>query len=219
MHRFGQISDRVPAERHVLDEAENSYSVLRGDVSPPLQILCDHRSDRLVPQFALRRQRYHQSAGKVLRQPADLVRQSRDVVLANIGEHLVGQAGARFHRHALVARGNTRSVDCFVEVRHLDELVAHVRGPLDAVVAEAGISDLESFAWFGLLVPKGTPKSIVDRLHSEVVKIMSDPAVQKRMIDIGADPVYTSQAEFKALISSEVIKWRNLIKEAGISSN
>jgi tripartite-type tricarboxylate transporter receptor subunit TctC len=86
-------------------------------------------------------------------------------------------------------------------------------------MAEAGISDLESFAWFGLLVPKGTPKPIVDRLHSEVVKIMSDPAVQKRMIDIGADPIYTSQAEFKALISSEVIKWHNLIKEAGISSN
>jgi len=86
-------------------------------------------------------------------------------------------------------------------------------------MAESGISDLESFAWFGLLVPKGTPKPIIDRLHGEVVKIMSDPAVQKRMIDIGADPVYTSQAEFKALISSEVIKWRNLIKEAGISSN
>ncbi|WP_035726608.1 Bug family tripartite tricarboxylate transporter substrate binding protein [Bradyrhizobium murdochi] len=86
-------------------------------------------------------------------------------------------------------------------------------------MTEAGISDMESFAWFGLLAPKGTPKPIVDRLHSEVVKIMSDPAVQKRMIDIGADPVHTSQAEFKALISSEVIKWRNLIKEAGISSN
>jgi tripartite-type tricarboxylate transporter receptor subunit TctC len=39
------------------------------------------------------------------------------------------------------------------------------------------------------------------------------------MIDIGADPIYTSQAEFKALISSEVIKWRALIKETGITSN
>jgi len=86
-------------------------------------------------------------------------------------------------------------------------------------MAEAGISDMDSFAWFGLLVPKGTPKPIVDRLHGEVVRIMSDPAVQKRMIDIGADPISTSQAEFKALISSEVIKWRNLIKEAGISTN
>jgi tripartite-type tricarboxylate transporter receptor subunit TctC len=86
-------------------------------------------------------------------------------------------------------------------------------------MAEAGISDLESFAWFGLLVPKGTPKPIVDRLHGEVVKIMSDPAVQKRMIDIGADPIHTSQAEFKALISSEVIKWQNLIKESGVSGN
>ncbi|WP_108517069.1 Bug family tripartite tricarboxylate transporter substrate binding protein [Bradyrhizobium algeriense] len=86
-------------------------------------------------------------------------------------------------------------------------------------MAESGISDLESFAWFGLLVPKGTPKPIIDRLHQEVVKIMSDPTVQKRMVDIGADPIYTTQAEFKALISSEVIKWRTLIKETGISSN
>ncbi|MEH2516313.1 tripartite-type tricarboxylate transporter receptor subunit TctC [Bradyrhizobium sp. AZCC 1610] len=86
-------------------------------------------------------------------------------------------------------------------------------------IAEAGIPDLDSFAWFGLLVPKGTPKPIVDRLHKEVVRIMSDPTVQKRMIDIGADPVYTSQAEFKALISSEVAKWRDLIKEAGITLN
>jgi tripartite-type tricarboxylate transporter receptor subunit TctC len=86
-------------------------------------------------------------------------------------------------------------------------------------IAEAGISDLESFAWFGLLAPKGTPKPILDRLHTEVVKIMSDPAVQKRMIDIGAEPVHTSPVEFKALISSEVIKWRNLIKEAGVTIN
>jgi tripartite-type tricarboxylate transporter receptor subunit TctC len=86
-------------------------------------------------------------------------------------------------------------------------------------MAEAGISDLESFAWFGLLAPKGTPKPIVDRLHIEVVRIMSDPAVQKRMIDIGADPVYSSQDEFKTLISSEIIKWQTLIKETGIASN
>jgi tripartite-type tricarboxylate transporter receptor subunit TctC len=78
---------------------------------------------------------------------------------------------------------------------------------------------MESFAWFGLLVPKGTPQPIIDRLHKEVVKIMSDPAVQKKMIEIGAEPVHTSPAEFKTLISSEVVKWRNLIKEAGVTIN
>ena len=80
MHGFGQISHGVRAERHILDEAENPDPVLRGDVGPPFQVFFDDRSDRLVPQFALRRQRHHQPAGEVLGKPADLARQSRDMV-------------------------------------------------------------------------------------------------------------------------------------------
>jgi tripartite-type tricarboxylate transporter receptor subunit TctC len=85
--------------------------------------------------------------------------------------------------------------------------------------AEQGYPGIESSGWFGLLVPKGTPKPILDRLYAETAKILSDPAVQKKMIELGAEPALTSPAEFKAFISSEVVKWRDIIREAGVTIN
>jgi tripartite-type tricarboxylate transporter receptor subunit TctC len=84
-------------------------------------------------------------------------------------------------------------------------------------MAEQGLPNFESFAWFGLLVPKGTPKPIVDRLSDLISKTMDDPNVRKRMIEIGADPAKSTPQEFKDLISSEVVKWRGVIKDANIA--
>ncbi|MCK9914410.1 tripartite tricarboxylate transporter substrate binding protein [Microbacteriaceae bacterium K1510] len=84
-------------------------------------------------------------------------------------------------------------------------------------MAEQGLPEFESFAWFGLLVPKGTPKPIVDRLAGLIGKIMADPTIRKRMIEIGADPAQSTPDEFRALISSEVAKWRTVIQDANIT--
>lgn len=84
-------------------------------------------------------------------------------------------------------------------------------------MAEQGLPAFESFAWFGLLVPKGTPKPIVDRLAGLIGKIMADPTIRKRMIEIGADPAQSTPDEFRALISSEVAKWRTVIQDANIT--
>lgn len=84
-------------------------------------------------------------------------------------------------------------------------------------MAEQGLPDFESFAWFGLLVPKGTPKPIVDRLSDLIGKTMDDPNVRKRLIEIGADPAKSTPQEFKDLISSQIVKWRGVIKDANIT--
>jgi tripartite-type tricarboxylate transporter receptor subunit TctC len=81
---------------------------------------------------------------------------------------------------------------------------------------EAGLKGFESYAWFGLLAPKGTPPAIVDRLNQETVKALADPALRKRMIEIGADPSPMSPAEFKTLIADEVVKWRKIIQDGNI---
>ncbi len=83
-------------------------------------------------------------------------------------------------------------------------------------MAEQGVTGLESAAWFGLLVPRGTPQPIKDRLNKEVVKVLDDPAVQKLLIEIGADPTSSTQQEFKDLITKETVKWRELIKAMNI---
>lgn len=81
---------------------------------------------------------------------------------------------------------------------------------------EEGLKDFKSYAWFGFLAPKGTPPAIVERLNKEVLKSMADPGLPKRMLEIGAEPSPTSPAEFKALISAEVAKWRKIIQDAGV---
>jgi tripartite-type tricarboxylate transporter receptor subunit TctC len=83
-------------------------------------------------------------------------------------------------------------------------------------MAEAGVANYESSAWFGLLAPKGTPKPILARLEDEMVAVMVDPAMQERFIELGAGPVILRSKEFTAFISAEVIKWRNIINRGGI---
>jgi tripartite-type tricarboxylate transporter receptor subunit TctC len=82
---------------------------------------------------------------------------------------------------------------------------------------EEGLAGFESYAWFGLVAPKDTPTAIVERLNREVVKALADPVVQKRMIEIGAEPRPSSPSEFKEFISAEVAKWRKVIQDAGIT--
>ena len=81
---------------------------------------------------------------------------------------------------------------------------------------EQGVKDYESYAWFGVVVAKGTPQPIVERLHAELVKALKDPVLSKRMIEIGAEPAPISRAEFKQLISTEIVKWRQVLTIANV---
>ena len=82
--------------------------------------------------------------------------------------------------------------------------------------AEVGIRGYESSAWFGFVAPRGTPKPVIDRLNAEVAAAMADPAVRSRFVEFGAEPLTTTPDELARYISSEVVKWRELIAKAGI---
>jgi tripartite-type tricarboxylate transporter receptor subunit TctC len=79
---------------------------------------------------------------------------------------------------------------------------------------QEGLKDFESYAWFGLVAPKGTPAAIVERLNKETVRALSDPVLRNKMIEIGAEPSSTTPGEFKNLIADEVVKWRRIIEDA-----
>jgi tripartite-type tricarboxylate transporter receptor subunit TctC len=83
---------------------------------------------------------------------------------------------------------------------------------------EAGVANYESYGWFGLAAPKGTPASVVERLQRETAAAVADPAVQARLVEIGTEPGSSSSAEFKAFVSAEIVKWRDIIGKAGIKS-
>ena len=80
--------------------------------------------------------------------------------------------------------------------------------------AEAGLPEFLSGSWFGIVAPKGTPKPIVDKLNGAIVAALKDPDVVKRLHDIGAEPDPQTPAEFKAFISAEVARWRDIITKA-----
>lgn len=86
-------------------------------------------------------------------------------------------------------------------------------------MAEQGVNDYESYAWFGIAAPKGTPQAVIDRLNHEIVATVADPAVQKRLIDIGVEPDSSTPAEFKAFLAAESAKWSGIIATAGIKLN
>ena len=89
-------------------------------------------------------------------------------------------------------------------------------------VDEAGIPGLHLAVWHGLWVPKGTPKAVIAKLNAAVVEALADPAVQKRLVDLGQDiPARDMQTPegFGAFHKAQTDKWWPIIKEAGIKSD
>jgi tripartite-type tricarboxylate transporter receptor subunit TctC len=84
----------------------------------------------------------------------------------------------------------------------------------------AGAPDFESVSWHALLAPAKTPKDIVDRLHAEMKKIMSDPEMKKRVADIGLIPFDTPSIDgINDYIKSERVKWGTLVEKIGLKGS
>jgi tripartite-type tricarboxylate transporter receptor subunit TctC len=83
-------------------------------------------------------------------------------------------------------------------------------------MAESGAPDLEGDVIVGLLVPAGTPRSIIDLLQHEVAKSLMRPDVEERMATLGFEPVANTPDEFAAWIKTELAKWARVIKAANV---
>ncbi len=82
-------------------------------------------------------------------------------------------------------------------------------------VAEAGVPGYESGVWFGLVVPAGTPKDVIDKLNADTRKAMALPEFQKRMADLGYELLGGSPAEMGEMIQAELKRWGPVVKASG----
>ena len=82
-------------------------------------------------------------------------------------------------------------------------------------VAESGYKGFEATTWFGILVAKGTPEPIVNRLTTEITKVLQLPDIKQRMAATGGLPVKTGPREFAALLKSDIQRWSRIVKESG----
>lgn len=72
--------------------------------------------------------------------------------------------------------------------------------------------------WYGILVPAGTPREIVDRLNQEIVRSVATPKVAQVLASIGTVPVTNSPKEFRTFIRSESEKWTRVIRTANLKA-
>lgn len=84
-------------------------------------------------------------------------------------------------------------------------------------LAEAGLKGFDIGTWFGVLAPAATPKDIVARLNSEVVKIIHSPEFKKRMDEIGAEPVGNTPEQMGQQIREETEKFAKLVRDAKVT--
>ena len=86
-------------------------------------------------------------------------------------------------------------------------------------IAEQGFPDFEATSWYGLVAPAGTPSSIVERLHGEIVRALALPEVRERIAGLGAETVGNSPSEFAAMQKAEAARWIKIAREANIHAD
>ena len=83
-------------------------------------------------------------------------------------------------------------------------------------IAESGLPGYEAIQTIGFLAPARTPPDIVAKLQQETSRVLQRADVRERLLNVGAEPVGGTAAEFAGLIKSDMAKWGKLIREAGI---
>lgn len=83
-------------------------------------------------------------------------------------------------------------------------------------MTELGAPQLMSTTWFALLAPKGTPATVIQRVNTAANEALADPAVRKRLGDMGATPIGGSPRQLADHLSSEIERWGRIVRDAKI---
>ena len=85
--------------------------------------------------------------------------------------------------------------------------------------AEAGLPDMETGAWYGVMAPAGVPTDVVARLNGEINKLLKDPATVKRLQEIGAQVGGGTPRDFEKFAASELKRYAEVIRQRGIKAD
>ncbi len=87
--------------------------------------------------------------------------------------------------------------------------------PQVPTVSESGLPQFESIAAQGIFAPAGTPRDVVQKLNTEIAKIIRMPDVRAKWDQLGAEPVENTPQQFATWLSSEALKWGKVIQVSG----
>lgn len=86
-------------------------------------------------------------------------------------------------------------------------------------VAESGLPGFENTGWFGLFAPAGTPQAVIDEVHQNTVKVLSESQIKGRLYVAGMSPVASSPAELSRQMKVELERWATVVKNRKLKTN
>jgi tripartite-type tricarboxylate transporter receptor subunit TctC len=104
-------------------------------------------------------------------------------------------------------------------IRALAVTTAEKSPALDVPTVGETVPGYEASAWFGLGMPKGTPKAIIDKVNAEVNRALADPKMKERLAELGGRPIPGSAEDFGKVIASEVEKWSKVVAASGVKAD
>lgn len=127
-----------------------------------------------------------------------LLSNEADLLFANPGVFLPHIKAGRLRP---IAVGSTRRISVLPDLPTFDE---------------SGFPGFESASWYGLAAPARTPAAIIGRMHSEIVKVLSDPDIVAQFARDGAQPVGNTPQAFAQEIRDDIKKWAKVVRDANI---
>lgn len=82
--------------------------------------------------------------------------------------------------------------------------------------SEGGVPGIVAENWWGVFVPAGTPKAVVDNYHAALVKVMADPDLKAKFADLGVEAQASTQEDFRAFLAAEISKYAKLVADNNI---
>ena len=86
--------------------------------------------------------------------------------------------------------------------------------PSVPTVAET-VPGYEATAWFGIGMPKGTPRDVIDKINAEVNRALADPKMRERLAELGGKPIAGTPEDFGRVIAAETAKWEKVVISSG----
>jgi tripartite-type tricarboxylate transporter receptor subunit TctC len=120
-----------------------------------------------------------------------------------------------------------------MQIGSLPTVISHVRaGKLKAIavggpkrnpalpgvptISESGVPGYQTYIWYGIFAPRGTPADLISRMHAAINTTLDNPDAVQKIAAQGADVKKMTTAEFRKLMESETAKWQDVITRAGI---
>jgi len=77
------------------------------------------------------------------------------------------------------------------------------------------VKGYEATAWFGIGMPKNTPRDVIDKVNAEINRALADPKMRERLAELGGKPIAGTPEDFGKVIAAETAKWEKVVISSG----